>query len=289
MAENKKSVIVYAEWLELFEFLSDEEAGQLIKHFFRYVNDLDPIAPNRFIEGQFLLIKQALKRDLDKWENKIENRSFNGKLGNLKKYHPDLYEKVKSDEIDIFDAEEIAKSRKTSHSDSNASQNIAKLAVNVNDNVNVNDIIINKRFFDSCMDSQEWIEQTAMASKPKFTPAEVIELLKKFQKDTELNADVKINANEYRSHFRRWLDKQTKIHVEFYDLPLAELTDYIARVVIDEKLYNGFSEVPPELKGYFDKMCKRLAQFIKANIDTVKNKSIADIMALEKKSNIGKL
>lgn len=34
MAENKKSIIVYADWIHVFKELDDEEAGQLIKHFF---------------------------------------------------------------------------------------------------------------------------------------------------------------------------------------------------------------------------------------------------------------
>lgn len=272
MAENKKSFVLYADMLKSIEHLTYEEKGILLTHLLEYVNDMNPVLTDRLILTAWKPIELQLKRDLIKFEQVRAKRSEAGKKSaELRALKSDEQEPTNPTSV------EFVKQRSTNPTD------------NVNDNVNDNDIIINKRFFDSCMDSQEWIEQTAMASKPKFTPAEVIELLKKFQKDTELNADVKINANEYRSHFRRWLDKQTKIHVEFYDLPLPELTDYIARVVIDEKLYNGFSEVPPELKGYFDKMCKRLAQFIKANIDTVKNKSIADIMALEKKSNIGKL
>ena len=34
MAEEKNKVIVYPDWIETFESLSDEEAGKLIKHFF---------------------------------------------------------------------------------------------------------------------------------------------------------------------------------------------------------------------------------------------------------------
>jgi hypothetical protein len=45
MAEGKKSFIAYADWLETFEELTDEEAGKLVKHLFRYVNDQDPEAP----------------------------------------------------------------------------------------------------------------------------------------------------------------------------------------------------------------------------------------------------
>lgn len=140
MAENKKSIIVYAEWLEQFEYLTDEEAGKLIKHFFRYVNDLNPVAPDRFIEGQFISIKQTLKRDLDKWEKTLLERSVNGRLGNLKKYNLDLYNDVQSNKYTLEEAEELAKHRKASPPDSIAIKPIAKLAVNVNDNVNVNNI-----------------------------------------------------------------------------------------------------------------------------------------------------
>ena len=143
MAENKKSIIVYAEWLEQFEYLTDEEAGKLIKHFFRYVNDLNPIAPDRFIEAQFIPIKQTLKRDLDKWEKTINERSVNGRLGNLKKYNIDLYNNVQSNLLSIEDAEQIAKNRKASQPDSVATKSIAKLAVNDNVNVNVNDNVNN--------------------------------------------------------------------------------------------------------------------------------------------------
>jgi hypothetical protein len=138
MAENKKSIIVYAEWLEQFEYLTDEEAGKLIKHFFRYVNDLNPIAPDRFTEAQFIPIKQTLKRDLDKWEKTLQERSVNGRLGNIKKYNIDLYNQIQNDVITLEQAEEIAKHRKTSLPDSIATKNIAKIADNVNDNVNVN-------------------------------------------------------------------------------------------------------------------------------------------------------
>lgn len=80
-----------------------------------------------------------------------------------------------------------------------------------------------------------------------------------------------------------------KANLSYSEMNLEQLQNHVSEVVIAERLYNNMEVIPPELKGYFDKMCKRLAQFIKANIDTVKNKSIADIMALEKKSNIGKL
>jgi len=79
MAVGKKSIIIYSDWIELFESLSDDEAGKLVKHFFRYVNDLNPIAPDRLTEISFVQIKQSLKRDLVKWEETRLKRSKGGK------------------------------------------------------------------------------------------------------------------------------------------------------------------------------------------------------------------
>lgn len=79
MAENKKSIIVYIEWINIFEELSDEEAGKLIKHLFRYVNDKNPEAPDRLTKLLFEPIKQTLKRDLVKYENKREKNRNNAR------------------------------------------------------------------------------------------------------------------------------------------------------------------------------------------------------------------
>lgn len=145
MAENKKSIIVYADWIELFESLSNEEAGLLIKHFFRYVNDMNPTAPDRITELSFIPIKQALKRDLKTWENTLNERSLNGRKGNLKKYNLDIYVLFESGKYTLEEAEQLAKTRKASLPDSIATNKVAKLAVNdnVNVNVNVNDIKVN--------------------------------------------------------------------------------------------------------------------------------------------------
>jgi hypothetical protein len=77
MAENKKSILVYSDWMNIFEQLEDEEAGKLIKHFFKYVNDLNPEAPDRLTKLLFEPIKQTLKRDLVKYEDRREKNRQN--------------------------------------------------------------------------------------------------------------------------------------------------------------------------------------------------------------------
>jgi hypothetical protein len=81
MAIGKKNVIVYTDWISTFELLSDDEAGKLIKHFFRYVNDQEPQPPDRLTEILFEPIRSTLKRDLSKWELKAEKARINGKGG----------------------------------------------------------------------------------------------------------------------------------------------------------------------------------------------------------------
>lgn len=81
MAKNKKSFVAYCDWLEAFEELTNEEAGKLVKHLFRYVNDQSPEAPDRLTKMCFIPIKQSLKRDLIKFETIKEKRVQAGRKG----------------------------------------------------------------------------------------------------------------------------------------------------------------------------------------------------------------
>jgi hypothetical protein len=83
MATGKKNILVYADWIDKFEELTDDEAGKLIKHFFRYVNDLDPEYPDRTTKLMFMDIKATLKRDLGKWEESSPQRTEKARLAGL--------------------------------------------------------------------------------------------------------------------------------------------------------------------------------------------------------------
>lgn len=74
LMKGKKSFILYCDLIHTFNELSNEEAGELIKHIFSYVNDEDPITDNKLIKIAFEPIKQQLKRDLKYWESQIEQR-----------------------------------------------------------------------------------------------------------------------------------------------------------------------------------------------------------------------
>lgn len=148
--ENKKSFLAYSDWKGTFDILPDEIAGKLIKHLFAYVNDENPVSDELIVNAVFEPIKATLKRDLCKWEIKTNEKSYNGRLGNLKRYYPDIYEQVKNELITLEKGEELAKVRKDSQGDSVPSLPIANLADSVNvsdsDSDSVNDKINYRAF-----------------------------------------------------------------------------------------------------------------------------------------------
>ncbi len=122
MAEGKKSVLLYCDLIHTIEKMDNETAGQFFKHYLRYINDLDPTTDNLLVDITFESVKQNLKRDLKKWENKAEKSRENGKLGG----RPKKTETKKTQQV-------ILKPKKP-------------VTVNVTDTVNVNvtDILLKK-------------------------------------------------------------------------------------------------------------------------------------------------
>lgn len=118
MAKDKKSFILYSDAIHTVEKLSDTDAGQLLKHLLRYVNDQNPTTENPLVEIAFEPIKQQLKRDLVKFNEVKVKRSEAGKAGASKRW------------------QEMANASK-------GIQTIANIAVNDNDNDNVIDNNIN--------------------------------------------------------------------------------------------------------------------------------------------------
>lgn len=84
MAENKKSIILYIDLINTFEALEDDEAGRLVKHLLRYVNDLNPVAPDKLTKIAFEPIKLQLKRDLVIWEAIKKEKAKSGHTGGVK-------------------------------------------------------------------------------------------------------------------------------------------------------------------------------------------------------------
>lgn len=89
MAKDKKSFILYCDYLHTFSELPDEFAGKLIKHILEYVNDKNPKSDDWMLNAAFNPIKQQLKRDLKKYEKIQERNKVNGALGGRPKKNPE--------------------------------------------------------------------------------------------------------------------------------------------------------------------------------------------------------
>lgn len=135
MAKDKKTVVIYSDWIATFEKLTNEEAGKLIKHLLRYVNDLNPSA-DRMTEILFEQFKQQLKRDLVKWEEIKEARSKAGRNGGIKSG--------------------LSRRSKTKQNEANEA---------VNDNVNVN--VINNTLRQPKIDINGYVIPEEDESKPQ--------------------------------------------------------------------------------------------------------------------------
>lgn len=81
MAENKKSFVLYSDLIKTFEYLTDEQRGQVIWWVLQYVNDLNPEPLPGLLAAVTEPIKQQLKRDLYKYEQRANNSRKNGSLG----------------------------------------------------------------------------------------------------------------------------------------------------------------------------------------------------------------
>lgn len=88
MAKNKKSFILYCDYIHTFNQLPDDVAGRLIKHLFSYVNDENPETDELLINAVFEPIKQQLKRDLKKYEGIQERNKVNGAKGGRPSKNP---------------------------------------------------------------------------------------------------------------------------------------------------------------------------------------------------------
>jgi len=137
MAEDKKSFVLYTDSIGLINQLPDDVSGRLFKHIFAYVNDENPKSDELLLNIAFEPIKQQLKRDLKKFIEVKGERSLSGRVGNIKRWNPDLFEQYNQKLITIDEAENIAKHRIAINSESLKSQTVANVAVSVNDNVTV--------------------------------------------------------------------------------------------------------------------------------------------------------
>lgn len=79
---KQKSFVLYADALEIWEKLTDEQAGKLILALLRLVNNgEEPSFDDLQLDMMYSFVSQQIKRDLEKYERVCEARSAAGKKG----------------------------------------------------------------------------------------------------------------------------------------------------------------------------------------------------------------
>lgn len=209
MAEGKKSFVLYTEIIHTVRKLSNEKAGELFKHILSYVNDEHPVTDDILIEVAFEPIKQALKKDLQKWQEYQEKQRLNGAKGGRPR---------KQEET-----------QKTQPFQENPTQPKKAVNVNVNDNVNVNEreniapspeqqnidhLVPIEKLEEILIDDYIWIESLARLYKFDSTAENSMQIAREWVKkwvENQRAENVKLKSKEDAfKHCKRWINIQVE-------------------------------------------------------------------------------
>lgn len=126
---NKKSFILHLDTLSVLDELDDKQAGKLFKAIKAYqlresvlnYQDVDTgfegLMEDFVTRIAFAPFKAQFDRDNEEYQKTREINQDKGRLGNLKRWNKDLYDKVLSNEISLEEAENIAVATKNRRGD----------------------------------------------------------------------------------------------------------------------------------------------------------------------------
>ena len=103
---NKKSFILHLDSLSILDDLNFEQKGILFDAIHKYHLGIE-VELDFAMKLAFAPFKNQFKRDIESWGASAVNNSVSGMLGNLKRWHPELYNKVINKELDINEAMDI--------------------------------------------------------------------------------------------------------------------------------------------------------------------------------------
>lgn len=86
---EKNSFLIYLDYQEQFEMLTDEQAGQLIKAIIKYEKTGEIMQLDNVTKMAFSFIKTQLDKDREKWQEEKQRRSEAGKKGMAKRWNND--------------------------------------------------------------------------------------------------------------------------------------------------------------------------------------------------------
>jgi hypothetical protein len=211
MAENKKSFILYVDSIDIFEQLTDDQAGKLAKHIFRYVNDLDPISDDAIVNIAFTPIKQYLKRDLTKWNETSIQRSDIGRLGGLKSGEA----RRKQKEANEANGSKLKQIEHDSVSDSDSDSEKEYNQFYQTEIKNSNNDELYLKFVDHIFGNNELKRKFSklLKMKDQLTYEQFLKLIAKINKHNELNKEKKIYLSKMIESYENGKYKNESIYL----------------------------------------------------------------------------
>lgn len=83
---DKKSFLIYLDYKEHFDLLTDEQLGQLLRAIMEYEETKKLPNFEGILKMAFSFIKQQLDRDREKWQEEKNKRSNAGKKGMMSRW-----------------------------------------------------------------------------------------------------------------------------------------------------------------------------------------------------------
>lgn len=205
MAENKKSFILYCDIIHTVKKLPKDKQADLFVHILEYVNDMNPITDDFVVEIAFEPIKQALKRDLLKYEKIRQRNAENGKTGGRPK-------KVVEDEP--VEVTKVSKPKKPSGLIGNPKNPSEPKKADIGIGIGIDidnekeDIIISdeiKKLKESFIDFNKWLDSETIfvrKIKTQMTEEQFIKLKKKYNSVQIMNTV--LNLENYKDATKRY-------------------------------------------------------------------------------------
>lgn len=118
---EKKSFVMYADYEKHIARLSDEDAGELFKAIFTYVNTGEEVPLSPAADMAFSFMKERIDRDSEKWAVTCQKRSEAGKKGGAPKGNKNAANKQKTSKTSKCFCEQ-AKTKKNKQTQTNTSK-----------------------------------------------------------------------------------------------------------------------------------------------------------------------
>ena len=191
MAANKKSFILYCDLIHTVSKLDDQQAGKLFKHILSYVNDEKPVTEDLITNIAFEPVKQALKRDLVKYEELREKNKENAR----KRWDSKKNEKIPND------ATASDRMRMDTKNADNVNVNVSVIN-NINNESEI--IALYDRFLKEIENGEHKIVLERIKMQLKLDSLKSLSN----QFNTHLLAEniLHISTQKFLAHFRNWLN-----------------------------------------------------------------------------------